>query len=252
MKKKVLGLMMATLAMLPVFVNAEEGSVKIGDKTYATLKEAVEAVEVCETNSCETTTITVLEDHETSGIKFESGKYLSIDLGGYTVTFVEPTVGSAGTETNDMQLLKDSEITFQNGTLVSSDTENSKIFIQNYADLTLKDVEIIATNELNQYAVSNNSGEVSIEGTTSIEATNVAFDVYGWYTSYQDGPQVTVDTTGTIDGDIEVTADSATTTKELSLVVKNINHVGEIYIQEGLEGNVTIEAGSYTDQRRSC
>ena len=242
MKRKALRLMLAVLvAVLPVFVNAEEKAVKIGGTEYDTLKDAVEAVEVCTEEICETTTITVVANHKTSGIKFESGKNLIIDLGGFTVTFKEPTVGSTGTQTQDMQILKNSTIVIKNGKLVSSDTESSKMFIQNYADLTLKDVEIVATNKLSQYALSNNSGTVSIEGTTSIKATKVAFDVYGWYKSYPNGPQVTVDTTGTIEGTIEIAADAGTAAKELSLVIKNINHVGELEIQEGLENNVTIE-----------
>lgn len=242
--------MTAVVAALPVFVNAEEGSVKIGETLYPTLKEAVEAVEVCTEEPCETTTINVLKNHETSGIQFASGKYLVIDLAGYTITFKGPTVGSKGTETIDMQILKNSTIVFKNGTFVSSSTEKSKMFIQNYANLTLKDVTIIAMNELNQYAVSNNNGNVSIEGTTSIKAKNVAFDVYGYYAGgYPNGPQVTVNTTGTIEGKIEVAADKGTPTKELSLVIKNINHIGEISIQEGLEDNVTIEDGIYTDNK---
>lgn len=252
MKKKVLGLMIGLLAAMPVFVNAEGNAVKIGSKEYATLKEAVEAVEVCTETECETTTITVLENHTTPGIKFASGKYLEIDLGGHTVTFKEPTVGSAGTETQDMQILKDSTITFKNGKFVSSNTEKSKMFIQNYANLTLKDVEIDATNEQNLYALSNNSGDVSIEGTTSIKAKKVAFDVCGYHAGgYPVGPKVVVDTTGTIEGTIEVTRDKGTATRELSLVVKNMNHVGEFYIQEGLEANVTIEGGTYTDEEAS-
>lgn len=248
MKKKLLGLTVGLLAALPIFVNAEEASVKIGEKTYETLKEAVEAVEVCTTTNCETTKITVVADHTTPGIKFESGKYIEIDLGGFTVTFKEPTVGSKGTETQDMQILKNSTITFKNGKMVSSDTEKSKMFIQNYANLTLKDVEIVATNEQNLYAVSNNSGDVSIEGTTSIKAKKVAFDVCG-YSTYTIGPKVVVNTTGTIEGTIEVTKDkTAANERELSLVIKNANHIGEISIQEGLEKNVTIENGTYTDE----
>ena len=228
--------------------NAEEKSVKIGDAEYATLKDAVEAVEVCTTETCETTTINVVDDHTTSGIKFESGKYITIDLGGYTVTFDAPTVGSKGTETQDMQILKNSTITFKNGKMVSSDTERSKMFIQNYANLTLEDVEIVAMNELNLYAVSNNSGDVNILGTTSIKAKRVAFDVCG-YSTYTIGPKVVVNTTGTIEGDIEVTKDAtAANERPLSLVIENANHIGNISIQEGLESNVTIKKGTYTDE----
>ena len=242
MKRKLLGLMLVVfVAVLPVFVNAEGKAVKIGETEYATLKDAVEAV----TDSTQTT-ITVVADHKTSGIKFQSGKNITIDLGGHTVSFDAPTVGSNGTETQDMQILKDSTIVFKNGKFVSSNTEKSKMFIQNYANLTLKDVEIVATNEQNLYGVSNNSGDVSIEGTTSIKVKegSVAFDVCGYHSGgYPIGPKVVVDTTGTIEGTIEVTKDlTGTVTRELSLVIKNINHVGELDIQSGLEKNVTVEA----------
>lgn len=249
MKKKVLGLMLAVLVALPIFVNAEEASVKIGDKTYATLKEAVEATESCEGICENTTTITVLKDSETPGIVFESGKNLVIDFAGHKISFTAQTVGSTGTETIDMQILKDSTIVLKNGTIQSSNTERSKMVIQNYANLTLTDMTILATNELNQYALSNNSGTVNILGNTSIKTAAVAFDVYGYYKGgYPNGPQVTVDTTGTIEGKIEVSVDSGTPTKELSLVIKNINHVGEFYIKPGQEKNVTIESGNYTDE----
>ena len=249
MKKKVLGLMMAFLAATPVFVNAEGNAVKIGETPYATLKDAVEAVEVCAEETCETTTINVTADHETSGIVFPSGLDIVVELGGYTVSFLPPTVGSAGTETIDMQILKDSDVVFQNGKLVSSDSEDSKMFIQNYANLTIKDVEIVATNEENLYALSNNSGDVNIIGKTSIKAKRVAFDVCGYHAGgYPVGPKVIVNTTGTIEGTIEVTRDGGTATRELELVIENINHVGEMSIQEGLENNVTVEGGSYTDE----
>lgn len=228
------------------YVSAE--SVKIGDKEYDTLKDAVDAVEVCTTETCEITTINVVEDHTTSGIKIASGKYITIDLGGYTVNFDEPTVGSTGTETQDMQILKDSTIAIKNGKMVSSDSEKSKMFIQNYANLTLENVEIDATNEQNLYAVSNNSGDVNIIGSTSIKAKKVAFDVCG-YSTYTIGPKVVVNTTGTIEGDIEVTKDAkAANERPLSLLIKNANHIGNISIQEGLEDNVTIEKGTYTDE----
>ena len=242
MKRKFLGLMMAIAFSMPIFVNAEEGNVQIGETKYSTLKDAVEAVAVCTEEPCETTTITVVEDHTTSGIKFASGKYLVIDLNGHTVTFQGPTVGSKGTETQDMQILKNSTITFKNGKFVSSNTEASKMFIQNYANLTLKDIEIDATNEKNLYALSNNSGDVSIEGTTSIKAKKVAFDVCGYHAhGYPVGPKVVVNTTGTIEGVIEVTHDGGTATRELSLLIQNMNHVGTMTIQEGLEDNVTVE-----------
>lgn len=251
MKKKLFGFLAMFVAACPFMVNAAGEAVKIGGTSYPTLKEAVEAVEVCNDTDCETTTINVVASHETSGIIFASGKHIVVDLGGFTVTFKEPTVGSKGTETIDMQILKDSTITFKNGKFVSSNTESSKMFIQNYANLTLRDVEIIAMNDLNLYALSNNSGDVSIEGNTSIKAKKVAFDVCGYH-SYPIGPKVVVDTTGVIEGTIEVTKVIKTeVTRELSLLVKNIKHIGNIDIQEGLESFVTFQNGSYTDDKAS-
>lgn len=253
MKKKICGLLVGLVMMFPILANAEEveNYAKIGNEEYATLKEAVEAAEVCtDLSTCDVTTIEVVASHETSGIIFVEGKNLVIDLGGFTVTFKAPTVGSKGTQTIDMQILKNSNVTFQNGKFVSSDTDKSKMFIQNYANLTLKDVEIVAMNDLNQYAVSNNSGDVNIIGNTSIKAKRVAFDVCGFHAhGYKIGPKVVVDTTGTIEGTIEVSAEEGEKTRELSLLVKNMNHVGEFSVlSEDLNDNITIMAGTYTDK----
>lgn len=249
MKKNICGLLVGLVMMFPFLANAEEveNYAKIGDNEYATLKEAVEAAEVCtDLSTCDVTTIEVVASHETSGIVFAEGKNLVIDLGGFTVTFNPPTVGSKGTETIDMQILKNSNVTFQNGKFVSSDTDKSKMFIQNYANLTLKDVEIVAMNDLNQYAVSNNSGDVNIIGNTSIKAKSVAFDVCGFHAhGYKIGPKVVVDTTGTIEGTIEVSAEEGEKTRELSLLVKNMNHVGEFSVlSEDLNDNIKFEDGS--------
>ena len=40
-------------------------------------------------------------------------------MNGHTYTVSKPTVGSSGTETNGLQLLKGSTVTFKNGTLNS-------------------------------------------------------------------------------------------------------------------------------------
>ena len=242
MKKRLLGLMMVVfVAVLPVFVNAEEMVAKIGEEEFATLIEAVEAVEAKET-------ITVLKDTESVGIVVEGGKEFTLDFNGHTVTFTTD-VGSTGTISNNMQLLEGSTLVFKNGTLKSA-SPNGKMLIQNYSSLTLEDMTLDGRTDLLLYALSNNSGDVNLIGETNIYVNEgkVAFDVCG-FSTYEIGPKVTVNTTGTIEGIIEVTKEStAANERALSLVIKNINHVGELSIQEGLENNVTIESGSYTDE----
>ena len=73
--------------------------------------------------------------------------------------------------------------------------------IQNYANLTLENVSVKG-NSYTSYVVSINSGKVALTGNTSIEGNNVAFDVCK-YLSYE-APTVTVNTTGTITGKVEV------------------------------------------------
>lgn len=243
--KKILSLLMVMfVAVLPVFVDAEEAVAKIGENTYATLEEAVAAVQANET-------ITLLQDTKSAGIKVASGANFTLDFGGHTVTFEKPEVGSAGTETNSMQLLKDSTIVLKNGTLKASST--TKILIQNYSNLTLKDMTIDArTSEYEGiYAVSLNNGTVSIEGATNIYSNKYAIDVYWWpNNNYVNGTQVTIDTTGVVEGIIMVSPDKGASLENIktTLYVKNINHNGEFTIDDSMKGNVVIEAGTYTDK----
>lgn len=246
MKKKVLGLMVAFLAAVPVFVNAEGNAVKIGEEEFATLKDAVLEAKACNEEAC-ATKITVVADHESEGIVFERGKYITIDFGGHTVTFTSE-VGDTNPKRLNMQLLNGSTLVFKNGTLKPS--KEAKMLVQNYTNLTLENMTLDGRNEIMTYTLSNNSGDVNIIGETNIYAPEgkVAFDVCG-YATYTIGPKVVINTTGTIEGKIEVTKDAtAANERPLSLVIKNINHNGGMSIQEGLENNITIEGGNYTDK----
>jgi hypothetical protein len=66
------------------------------------------------------------------------------------------TVGSNNSERNGMQLLKDSNITFNGGRIYS---QKDIFLIQNYSNLTLNDMEIdgkdLACN--GNYTISNNN-----------------------------------------------------------------------------------------------
>lgn len=205
------------------------GVAKIGDTTYPTLEKAVNAV----TGSAPVT-ITLLTDATGDGIKVEAPKNITFDLGGHTYNVDGTTVGSSGTETNGFQLQKGSAVTFKNGTITS---DKAKILIQNYCDLTLENVVLDGRNldDSRPYTLSLNNGEVNITGNTSILAKangGVAFDLYYWpKNGYSEGVQVTVNTTGTISGPIELSQDgtgAAAAAAHNSLTIQNINHEGTI------------------------
>ena len=178
----------------------------VDGERYESLAEAVAAAK----NGA---TVTLLMNAEGDGIVIN--KSLTIDLAGHTYTISGKTVGSKGTETAGFQILSVSQarsilpkamnlVTIKNGT-VNTTTDNCKILIQNYANLTLTDVDLDGTGSENmRYVLSNNSGDVNLNGDTNITAPEgaVAFDVCK-FMDYP-APAVNVNTTGKIQGIIEV------------------------------------------------
>lgn len=214
MKRKLLSMLLAlclTLTLLPCTALADNTAnevAQVGDTKYDTLAEAV-------TNAEEGGVVTLLKSVEGTGIVID--KDITIDFSGYTYTFTTPAVGSKGTTTNGFQILKDNTVTLKNGRLgvAAANKTEYTMLIQNYANLTVTDMILDGTNldrhtikDYNySYVMSNNSGTVKLNGSTSIigndSGDGYAFDVY------QDAnyavPNVTVDTTGTISGSIETT-----------------------------------------------
>lgn len=224
-------LLCALLISLPTALASSTDVAKIGNMTYATLQDAVNAV----TDSTPTT-ITLLRDAAGNGVKVATGRSITFDLAGYTYDIDGTTVGSTGTETNGFQLLRDSAVTFKNGKITSN---KAKILIQNYSNLTLENVVLDGTNlaDTTPYTLSLNNGKVNITGNTSILAKKggVAFDLYYWpKNGYTDGVQLTVNTTGTISGTIELTTDGSSSgqpenaAEHNKLNILNINHEGTI------------------------
>ena len=247
-------LLCALLIALPAAQTALASSTnvaKIGNKTYATLQDAVDAV-----TDPTPTTITLLRDAAGNGVQVVSNRSITFDLDGYTYDIDGTTVGSEGTETNGFQLLKDSTVTFKNGKITST---KAKILIQNYCNLTLEDVMLDGSNlaGTGPYTLSLNNGNVNITGNTSILAKDggVAFDVCYWPTSYKDGVHLKVNTTGTISGPIELglynTNDSAGAAQTNELIIQNINHEGIIKNELGSgdydKGIVTISGGTFSE-----
>lgn len=184
----------------------EQGKVRIGDRYFDTLVDAVDAAK-------DGDTIYLLDNLEGAGIGIFAAegdvKDFTIDFGGFTYTCVGPAVGSSGTPSQAFHLEKSADytpnVTFKNGTITASTGVNVKMLIQNYCNLTLTNMNLKGTTDT-KYVLSNNFGNTVIDGNTSITATagKVAFDVCYANGSYADGVSVTLDTTGTITGDIEL------------------------------------------------
>jgi len=244
-------LLCALLIALPAAQTALASSTdvaKIGDTTYASLQDAVKAVP---TSGTKPTTITLLRDAAGNGVVVENGQCITFDLAGHTYDIDGTTVGSTGTTTNGFQLLKGSTVTFKNGKITSN---KAKILIQNYCNLTLENVVLDGSNLAGPYTLSLNNGKVNITGNTSILAKangGVAFDLYYWpKNGYSGGVQVTVNTTGTISGPIELSQDGTgadEAAKHNSLTIENINHEGTIsnYVGQYDNSIVKINGGTF-------
>ena len=192
---------------------AENAAVMVGGKTYETLGAAITAAKAGDT-------IYVLKDiPEAAGIAVPSDKNFTIDFGGHAYTLKDPGAGSAGTESNGFQFLKDSTITLKNGTIrIAEGTTSIKRIIQNYANLTLEDMHFFAEHQADgeDYALSFNNGSIIFKGDTDIVTTSdeaIAFDVCK-YSSYP-STNVTFDEsyTGTINGKIVYDSTDADTHK---------------------------------------
>ncbi len=232
----------------------------IGEKGYATLAAAVTDVPTDGTE----TTITLLRDvNDAHGMAVASGKNFTVDFGGHTYTVTKPGAGSSGTETNAFQLLKNSTVTFKNGTIRCNpdnltEVRNNKNnvvnvmrIIQDYAALTLEDMVIDGTYLFGDgdLPMSFNNQPVTIKGSTSVilkQGATKAFDADGnWGTNPYDRCKVTVDTTGTIDGNIEL--------GQGYLDIKNAKVRGGIVLctscgtseTEGQADRITISGGTF-------
>lgn len=230
MFRKCTGMICAMLLLLALFtlpaartaLAGDNDAAKIGDKTYETLAGAVASV-----TDGTATTITLLRDASGDGIIIASGRNITIDLNNHTYTVSGKTVGSSGTETNGFQLLRGANVTIKDGKITS---DKAKILIQNYCNLTLQNVELDGRKLVGSvpYTLSLNCGKIQITGNTSILAKTggVAFDLYYWPKGgYSEGVQVTVDTTGTISGPVEVNTDSsgpAAAAAKNSLTIQNV------------------------------
>lgn len=231
---------------------------------YTTLQAAVDAA--MELDGEDTPiTIKLLKNTTGTGIKVESGSNLIFDFGGNTYT-VNQGVGSSGTETNGMQLLKDSDITIRNGTLQGDGNTQLGILIQNYSNLTLEDIVLdgrtLADLTGSEYTLSNNNGEISLNAGTEIYSrseADKAMDVC-WAASYTDGARVTVNDGVKIHGDVELglwnqtaydngqsvlTVNGGVIDGKLTIMVSGSSYESEEAAVDAVKTNVSICGGSF-------
>ena len=164
---------------------------------YTTAVDAVASV-----GDGESAVITLLDNYDGGGVKVEgTGKDITFDLSGYAWTIGTPLVGSAGTETNAFQLLKDNTVTFRNGVITS---DEARILIQNYCDLTLDGVDIsLATPGTGMYAVSSNNGSTVVKGGSTINVNDGNYAMDSFTFGNYDGGNVLIED-AVINGDLEI------------------------------------------------
>lgn len=231
----------------------EQGKVRIGDRYFDTLVDAVHAAK-------DGDTIYLLDNLEGAGIGIFAPdvKDFTIDFGGFTYTCVGDPVGSPGTESQAFHLEKSADKTpkvkLQNGTLTATEDSGVKWLIQNYCDLTLTNMNLNGMNlkrtEETQYVLSNNFGNTVIDGNTSITATagNVAFDVCYANGPYAGGVSVTVNTTGTITGDIELGVGNVAGDSNLAPDINDYLEKANLTINNvKLEGKIINKVGGFDD-----
>lgn len=230
----------------------EKGKVRIGDRYFDTLVDAVDAAK-------DGDTIYLLDNLEGAGIGIFAAdgdvKDFTIDFGGFTYTCVGHPVGSTGTQSQAFHLEKSADKTpkvkLQNGTLTATEDSGVKRLIQNYCDLTLTNMNLKGT-EKTQYVLSNNFGNTVIDGNTSITATddNVAFSVYYANGPYAGGVSVTVNTTGAITGDIELGTWNAAGRENPAPDINDYLEKANLTINNvKLEGKIINKVGGFDDYK---
>lgn len=181
---------------------------KIGNTYYKSLVDAYAALPRGEGAApSEPTTITLLKDSDGGGIGSDkTDNYMNyvIDFNGHTYTVGAPAVGSTGTVSQSIRVLKTSTAKFMNGTLKAANYNQLVQVVHTYGDVTFQDFTVDATeDQYAQIAYEVDNGTLNIKGNSNILAYNgqtglyVAFWPRGGYTG---GTTVNVDTTGKITG----------------------------------------------------
>ena len=209
--------------------------VKMGDKYYESLQDAVNEAKNGETITLQKAAATngVING---DGVQAVKGSNFILDLNGLTYNVSDNMVGSTGSKTNGFHLLQGANVEIKNGTLTMSATfERGTMIIQNYSNLTLNNVKVIGGAN-NKYVLSNNCGNILLKNGTELSATegNHAFDVYYWAPAYKDGVTLTIaDNTVKVVGNVGY--ESGTNTEDAYNKLNLIMPIGyELTLDNGL------------------
>ena len=168
-----------------------------GSDNYHGFTSLADAIEFAKTGDV----VTLIRNATGAGVVIN--KNAVIDFNGKTYT-VNEGVGSTGTETLGLQILKGNNVTLKNGTL-TSEGDKVKMLINNYTNLTVDNMKLVDATDAIQYVLSNNSGNVVIKNSSEITANGaIALDACK-YASYE-LPVVTVEEGVKVTGDVEVSA----------------------------------------------
>ncbi|MBQ6412316.1 MAG: hypothetical protein IJI19_02410, partial [Ruminococcus sp.] len=242
---------------IPATLDEETGKYSVKTGTYVAEINGVKYETLAEAFAAavDGDTITLLANCAGNGIKVTpAGKFatngLTVDFNGHTYTVDGETVGSTGTETNGFQLLKNNKVTFTNGTITSA---KAKILVQNYSDLTLEGMTLTLNNPdyTSAYTLSNNNGNIVIDGTTinANPAGGFAFDVCR-FSSYP-SVHVTVKGDSQINGNVEISASKGDAKQGFSLTLESGAMTGDIVVDASAqalvgEDNKVTKADTFT------
>ena len=203
-------------------------------KHYNHLVDAYAALTRGTTKPAAAEVITLLRDSSGGGIGSDADTNMNyvIDFGGHTYTVGAPAVGSTGTVSQGLRVLKTSTAKFTNGTLKAADYNGLVQVVHTYGDVTFENFNVDAReNSYAQIAVEPDCGTLNITGNSSILAREGMTGLYVafWHTATYDGTTVNVNTTGKITGklvyefDEDMTGDAAATENRAVLNIANGN-----------------------------
>ena len=239
---------------------------KIGNTYYKSLVDAyADMVKMCSSTS-EPIVITLLKDSEGGGMGSDKDPALNyvIDFNGHTYTVGAPAVGSTGTVSQGLRVLKGSTAKFMNGTLKAANYNRLVQVVHTYGDVTFQDFTVDATEDAYAWAaVEPDAGTLKVLGNSSILAREGQYGLYAafWHIDSYNGTTVDVDTTGKITGklayefDEDYTDPNKATVNEGFVNIKNGNFdilsIQEIWSDVSNEvdknvGGIIISGGYFT------
>ena len=203
-------------------------------KHYNHLVDAYAALTRGTTKPTTAEVITLLKDSSGGGIGSDADTNMNyvIDFGGHTYTVGAPAVGSTGTVSQGLRVLKTSTAKFTNGTLKAANYNGLAQVVHTYGEVTFDSFNVDAReNSYAQIAVEPDCGTLNINGNSSILAREGMTGLYVafWHTATYDGTTVNVNTTGKITGklvyefDEDMTGDAAATENKAVLNITNGN-----------------------------